>query len=223
MIELNFLKNKVGEVFSATTPNRSKKILMSIRRNRDRLIKYFDVIIQNRLVTDEIMNDKGASFTNITRQGNRITKTALADGRDKMMDEINWYLHFKPLTEKTNSNLPSILDYSFDKNNTYYTMKYYNVPTLRSLIFEHRIPSKEIKKRFTSIISFLIKDIYSDPDTIATPEDYVQKAHFEKLKKRIEQSAKMEPELAPLFKSRYLVINGEKYLNVSAILPAILR
>jgi len=203
----------------------AKKALQKSRDKRDKIIKSLDHLISMRLVNNEIINELGASFSTIRRDGDRITKFARPDAEQKIKDEIEWYLLIRQRLgeEKYRTFLPEIIAYSLDKNKVFYTMKHYSMPTLRTLIFEYKIKEKEIIRRIEYVLDSLANNVYSLQDTIPAPADYVEVCHQRHIIKRIKYAVKMNPKLQKMVDKKTISINGKEYINSMALLAAVFR
>lgn len=203
----------------------AKKALQRSRDKRDKFIKFLDNLISMKLIDNEIINELGASFSSMRREGDRITKFARPDAEQKIRDELEWYLRLKKSLgeDRYRSFLPEILAYSLDKNNVFYTMKHYSMPTLRTLIFEYKIKEKEIIRRVESVLDSLVSDVYSLEDTIPVPEDYVEGCHQQNIVKRVKYAVKMNPQLGKIVGRKTISINGRECINATALLSAVFR
>ena len=201
----------------------AKRALQKSRDKRDKIIKFLDNLISMRLIDNEIINELGASFSTMRREGDKITKFARPDAEQKIRDEIEWYLLLKKRLgdRKYGGFLPEILAYSLEKDNVFYTMKHYSMPTLRTLIFEYKIKEKEIIRRVESVLDSLASHVYSLYDTIEAPEDYVEICHKQTIIKRLKYAVKMNPQLEKIVSRKTITINGRECINAMTLLSAV--
>ena len=90
-----------------------QKSMQFVQMNRNMANRVLENYFFNQFKRKSIHNDLGASFTEIKRTKNRITKQAHAKGEQKLTDEINWILAFRKRKLHTfKKHLPKVYRYS---------------------------------------------------------------------------------------------------------------
>ena len=135
------------------------KIVSILMLVKNIISKTIDFYFLDNFLQEKMLNDTGASFTQIIRKDNKIIKKAKEEGEQKLRDEINWYLFFK--NSKFSKHLPKIYSYSTKPGNTYLTMKYYNYPNFRRIIISDINSLNKLKKRWKFMMLVLKKYLYS--------------------------------------------------------------
>ncbi|MFP4362721.1 MAG: hypothetical protein ACLFR1_02500 [Spirochaetia bacterium] len=183
---------------------------------RNILNTVFDDYFLNRFENTQIHNDLGASFTNLKRVKNRIRKEAHDRGEAKLIDEINWYLQFQNTPLK--KHIPKVYDYSIEKGNVFYEMKYYNYANLRKVIINDMNAQFFLNIRWRKLISIMLNHFYQEKNSIPAPEDFLENAHLKKLRTRTAETEKYAPFLVPILQEKTILINGRFYLNPELII-----
>ena len=186
-------------------------------RARSISVSAFQSYIVNRYSKNKIQNDMGASFTRIKRQKDRIIKKADKEGEEKLKNEIEWILAFRK--GNLGKYLPVIYDYSLERGNVYYQMKYYPYPNLRKIIIEDLNTRFLIEDRWKRILKLLFTKLYTHSHSKESTPDFFFKHHYNKYRLRIEQACRTVSELSDIVDADYLFINRvvkigpEKILN----------
>lgn len=203
---LKDIKNK-GHQIKKRVKSITKKTAAFIKFNRDMVNSFFDNYILNDLITEDIQNDLGASFTTFKREGGKIIKLAKTRGEQKLINEINWYLLFGD--KEFSRYLPEIIDYSTEKGDVYLEMKYYKYPNMRKMILDDMNSLSFIKKRWKHMFNVLHSSLYVEGFSRPTPDNFVEKSHFSKLQSRVRETIRMAPFLKEVIKSNELIINNK--------------
>lgn len=154
---------------------------------------------------------------NITRTVTR--KEAYDEGREKLIDEINW---LKNLPESLKPYFPTVLNYNLESTPVYFEMPYYELPTLRNLLIEKKIDSNKAIEILEGVINFIFNEMYSQyREKIG--EDYLTSIHIKKTWKRFDEIKKKSKIISKIIDYEYIYINGKRYLNVPIILKKIER
>lgn len=139
------------------------------------------------------------SFNKIKVDGLLGTITKTSHNKAKFIDEINWYIN---LPKELKILTPRIIDYSLSESEPLVTMEYYGYPTLSELWTYHHLHLdvwKSIIKKLFKIIS-----IFKKYQSRLYKKDF-STIYWEKTVNRFSRLSH------PLFKSKTLTINGEKY------------
>lgn len=175
----------------------------------------------------EIFNFKpltGGSFANTKVMSKLIEKTyyvvkkeASSEGRAKLIDEIIW---IKNLPLDLSAYFPRILDYEITKKLVWYEMEYCALPTLRQLLIDKKITFEQASYILKTLIKIMFSKFYSKKFS-KNPSDYYRKIHLQRIKERFVTTAQMSKLMKKIIEAKYLIINGEKLLNLPHILNLI--
>lgn len=176
--------------------------------------------ISNRINSESIHNDLGASFTQLKRDGERIIKRAEKKGEEKLRNEIKWTLRLQS-TRFGKRYLPKIYRYSLEPGNVYYEMKYYSFPNLRKIIFEDMNTTYFLKLRWEKLLKILFKELYRERNSSPTPDDFFIRTHVDKYKDRMAETIQAEPLYKELLEKPLYIINGKEFLQPGTIIRAI--
>lgn len=164
-----------------------------------------------------IHNDLGASATSLMRRHSRLEKRALqSDTEEKLIDEMNWMLKLNDT--EMEKYLPKIFSYSQEPNNTYYVMKYYNMPNFRKVILEGMNTYYFIEKRLELIVLLQKNLLYLPKYEKQVTQNYFQKVFIDKFLKRIADTQKKVSHLTPLLQAGMIKVNGTQLLGSSVIM-----
>jgi hypothetical protein len=211
------MSQKTGQELKKNSVNRR---LLSHTKLVFNILRYaLDYFLVNRVRTDSISNDLGASFTKLTRERDRIRKVALPQGEEKLRDEIEWIMRFRdtPFARY----LPKIYDSSVEKGRVFYEMKYYNYPNLRKIILDESNASYFVRYRLLALLELLRRELWVEANSVPCPPSFAETEHFAKFERRRDQALSMAPFLSALFDTTLVKINGKEYLNAGTILEAI--
>lgn len=178
-----------------------------------------DYYVINSFRYNEIQNDLGASFTTITRRGNRLTKRADSAGEAKLIDEILWLKRFAD--SGISANLPLIHNYSLEPGSVFYEMHYYNYPNLRRIILSQMNAPFFIRMRLRYLLEILRTYLWIPENAVETPSDFIVSEHLTKYDRRLSDLIARAPWFATFLDSDTIVINGKAFLNANTIIDSI--
>lgn len=168
----------------------------------------------------EIHNDLGASSTSLQRKRTKIIKRAISpEAEEKLRDEIVWIQQFAK--NKAKEYLPTILDYSMESGNTYYVMRYYNMPNLRKVILNNMSTFYFLKKRVDFLLDIQRDVFHAFQPSVKTQNEYFRRVYSDKLYARFTKGITMEPRINELIHSDYVQINGKQYIGPKRLFDAI--
>ena len=176
------------------------------------MINAFQSYVINLFHTTEIHNDLGASPPSIRRLRMRIVKRALTpEAEKKLKNEIAWILRFSQTSMKF--YLPTILDYKTEENNTYYTMRYYNMPNLRKIILENMSTSYFLEKRIEFLLKLQHNNFYQIKYSSPPSADYFDMVFSRKFESRLMKAVEMDPRLTELIDADLLTVNSHQLIG----------
>ncbi len=178
-----------------------------------------DYYLLKKLQDAVIHNDRGASFTDLTRNKGSITKRAQGKGESKLIDEMEWYLEYRDT--RLGAHFPDILEHSTAPGNVFYRMRYYNYPNLRTVIMSDMNAFFFLKLRWKKMLGLMKEEFFVEHRSAATPADFVEKNHLHKLYERVRVMKEDAPFLAPVADAKTLTVNGRKILGWKAVADAI--
>lgn len=173
----------------------------------------------NKLNSDRVNNDLGASFTQIQRRKGSIVKRADAAGEAKLRDEIEWIVRFRgtPLERY----LPTVYSYSLEPGNVYYEMRYYDFPNLRRIVLSGMNARFFIRLRLLHLIELLDGELWTEANSADVPEGFVEGEYFKKFRARREAAVGVDPYFARFYDAPSLLLNGKRLVNAPALLEAL--
>jgi hypothetical protein len=178
---------------------------------------FFEAYLINRLNTESIHNDLGASFTSIQRsRRNHIVKRASPDGEQKLREEIEWNLRFA--RHPFGRFLPQIFSHSLEPGSVAYDMRYYTWPNLRAVIMTGMNARFFVRFRLMVLIDALRELLWTEAQSCAVPEGYVDREHFVKYDQRRLKAIEMVPGFARFMDPPVLLVNGKKLVNADVAL-----
>lgn len=156
------------------------------------------------------------SFNQINIDSKRGTIEKKSKNKNKLIDEINWYLKIPPELKYL---CPNIYDYSTNSNGPYICMEYYSYPTLHELLIFGNLDKYSWERVFKSIL-FRIEDMSRfQPGTGRYLKDSLYEMYVEKTISRM-KSIEAIPELKRFYNNPF-EINGEKYLPITKYMSLI--
>jgi hypothetical protein len=178
-----------------------------------------DLYILNRLKRNEIHNDPGASFTRIERDRNRIRKTALPAGEEKLRHEIEWMVRFA--SSPFRHHLPKVYEYGTQPGNVFYEMKYYDYANLRTVIALDMNADFFLRTRWHHLFKVLLKHLWTQENSSPTAADFFEATHLHKYRSRMKEASQAAPFVADILKWPVVTINGRVHLTPDLIMDRI--
>lgn len=159
------------------------------------------------------------AFNSISIDNTRGILTKTSDNKEKLVDEIRWYLR---MPGKLQYLLPRIYDYSLDFSAPYVKMEYYGYHTLHESLIFGDLSEKRWKSIFQKLL-LAMKDMQSfrivgrDNDCV----DAIRSIYLDKTCERIEK-LRTNSLFFPFF-SQPIYINGEKHRCLEEVLELLPR
>lgn len=150
----------------------------------------------------------------ITFLTKRIVRKRASNGKQKLIDEINW---LRSLPIEIRDHFPKVLESYADETNAYYTMPFYNIPTLRQALFKKVINGGKACDILDVIFNFMYKNFYSKNHK-STPSDFIKKIHFDRVIQRIELVEQKVQVFNKIISKTHILWNGERFLNALSLI-----
>lgn len=163
---------------------------------------------------------KSRTFNHITIDRRRGMLTKSSDNREKLINEIKWYLKLPKDIEYIR---PRIFDYSLSYDKPYVSMEYYAYHTLHEL-FLYGDLSEDVWIKIFKIVKFILKDMGRYVTSDFNVKKSLKAMYLEKTMNRMEAVREFESNLLDFEKT--IVINNKRYISINRILdmlPALIR
>jgi hypothetical protein len=139
-------------------------------------------------------------------------------GKDKLRDEINF---LKKLPESLRPLYPAVLSTEEpDPQTLVMHQEFVAWPTVRAHLLHEGTDPAEIIQRLRTLLHTL-KRLSYDVDTQPTPSGYIDRIHFRRVRQRLDLTCELCPPFRKLVEAREIVLNGETYLNIPAIVDSL--
>lgn len=139
-----------------------------------------------------------------------VHKEAEGDGRDKLINEIEWLLS---LPSELKPYFSSVLEFDITSPKVYYNVPYYGRMNLREYIFSGNYDADDTIAFIDRLLKWMFKNVYSRKIS-AAPSDWVMKKHINRVLDRLPICCQKSPELNTLINADRIKINGKIYRNV---------
>jgi dTDP-4-dehydrorhamnose reductase len=147
-----------------------------------------------------------------------VRKEAYAQGRTKLVQEIAWLL---ALPKELRRHFPTVIDDERTGKTVAYEMPWYQLPTLTSLIIDHRAPVGHIYGKVRNVLRFCTAELYPSVRMTSQPE-YARAFLIGKISERVAETRRLAPSVfGPLFDAETLTINGVTHQNALHLLDRI--
>ena len=154
----------------------------------------------------------GGSFAGLSKEI-LVKKYANKEGNEKLIQEIKW-LNSLPL--ELANKFPKVLDYKISSTHSHFIMPYYKLENLRKKIITGIFSSTDTKYFLEKILNFMFKNLYSKILSKAD-ENFTKQKHFNRFFERIKLIERISP-FDKILKNKTVIINGEKYMNLSLMI-----
>ena len=155
----------------------------------------------------------GGSYANVEIK-KIIRKEAKGLGKQKLIDEINW---LKRLPPDIGWHFPQIKDYGISEEIVYLEQPFYELPSLRDLLFNQAIDSKKALEILDKILHFLFEKVYLR-ETKQPPEDYLDEFHFHRIWYRLNKTEKNAPLFKDIINAKKSELNGKMLINIPPLI-----
>lgn len=162
------------------------------------------------------------TFNSIDIDEDRGVLKKQSENRDKLIDEIQWYLK---MPAKLQYLIPRIYEYSLDRNAPYVTMEYYGYNTLHEMFVFGDIPLAQWRKYFEKIL-FAVRDMgrFRVRCGRESVQADLEAMYVTKTVERLERLRK-DPHFEAFFREN-ITVNGVEFPNLEQCierLPELLR
>ncbi|ECO1920968.1 hypothetical protein FYH41_00670 [Campylobacter jejuni] len=181
------------------------------------IVNFLHISLKKIDVNDNYYNHKsleliGGSFAGLHKI-NLVKKYAGVEGNDKLIMEIEW---LKKLPNELKDKFPKVIDYSITPSESWFTMPYYNLENLRKKIISGKFSTPKVLFYIEKILDYAFKNLYTR--VISSPdENWVKRKHFDRFYNRIKLIQNITP-FNKILNSKYIIINGKKYLNLKELI-----
>jgi len=182
---------------------------------------WFDVGHRDRYAQAKSMVASRA-FNTIEIDKDRGLLTKRSENRDKLLNEIKWYLK---LPDQLQYLLPRIYRYSLDWDNPYVTMEYYGYTTLHEMLVYGDVSEAQWRKIFARL-RFILRDMqrFVVIDSSADMRQALEEIYVNKTVSRLEQLRK-NGRFSAFFENP-IIINERVYPSLNSCirwLPSLVR
>lgn len=96
-------------------------------------------------------------------------------------------------------------------------LEYREDPNIRDLLMNFEIEPREAARLLRKVLEFEYREAF-DKHRMPTPENYLNEFHYHRVWARLAMCLEIDPELTGLIHARRLIINGESFPNIPAML-----
>ena len=142
------------------------------------------------------------------------TKQASSRGRNKLLDEINFY---RSLPKSLDSHYLELLFSKENESGVSLGLEYREDPNLRDLMMSMEIEPSEAARILRKVVEFEYCEALNKY-SIPTPNNYLNDVHYHRSWVRLAMCLEIDPGLTGLVHARRLIINGKQFPNIPAML-----
>ncbi len=148
-----------------------------------------------------------------------VKKESDNEGRDKLINEINWLLS---IPNDLKPYFSQVLEYDISNDKVFYNIPYYGSRNLREHIFDGHFDSNSACEFLEKLLDWMFKNVYSRK--ISTPPNsWVIDKHIKRVLDRLPLCAKSSKDFSNLINAKKVVINGKEYKNIKELYSKILN
>lgn len=144
----------------------------------------------------------------------RMVRKRASNGKQKLIDEINWLVS---LPTEVKNHFPDVLYSYINEANAFYTMPFYNIPTLRQALFKNIINGEIACKILDIIFNFMYVNFYSKYHQEVS-SDFIRNTHFDRVLERIDQVKQKAKIFNKIISKTYILWDGESYQNTLSLI-----
>ncbi|MCJ1320123.1 hypothetical protein MMC15_005460 [Xylographa vitiligo] len=142
------------------------------------------------------------------------TKHASGRGKNKLLDEINFY---RTLPVALAPHYLELLYSREDETGVSFGLEYREDPNMRDLLMNFEIEPREAARLLRKVLEFEYREAF-DKYRAPTPENYLKEFHYQRVWTRLAMCLEIDPGLSGLIHARRVIINGESFPNIPAML-----
>jgi choline kinase len=146
-----------------------------------------------------------------------VRKEVFGEGVTKLSNEIKWLLS---LPEDLRKYFPKIVGYKITKSYAYMDTIYYNLPSLRRMLFDGIINADKAMEILLNLLEFMFKNIYSKVYGKGGLE-WLYKLHFERISNRWHTTITRAPVFRRVLKAKKIILNGKELINAPILIQSI--
>jgi hypothetical protein len=132
-------------------------------------------------------------------------KSATPAGRQDVADQVTFLSELPPAIA---AHYPVLLDHDLSSENTFYTMPFYEFPTLRALLLQSKLGASELAPHVEEVLRFLVKVQYP-LHVMEAGEDYLADTYLIRARNRLLSLASRNETFHRLIHSERLIVNGD--------------
>lgn len=158
----------------------------------------------------------GGSYANLKKR-HLVRKQANGEGRQKLLDEINWLLS---LPTELKRFFPTVEDYQCEGDSVWFDMPWYDLNNLRKNILTGAYNPASVAEFNGKVLDFMFSKIY--PNIIgSSPDNWVEEKHINRVILRIQQCYNRAPVFRSIILADKIEINGIVYKNIPQLIYSI--
>jgi len=139
-----------------------------------------------------------------------IRKEANDDGRQKVIEEVNW---LRGLPVDVRKHFPIVKNFDLDSKLVFFEMPYYRYPSFRKALLSGELDNCEALSILKNISNFMFNSVYTKRHRPA-PVDYIKTIHLNKIWQRLKITKQRAKVFKDIFDADTVIINGIKSKNI---------
>lgn len=166
--------------------------------------------ITKEIKPDYILNSKN-------NNSGKIVRKEATEGRQKLVNEINWILN---LPEDTKKYFPSIIKYNLNSDPVYVEMEKYPMKSLRRSLMDGDIGAEKALEILKNIFDFAFEKLYTK-NIKETPEKIFEDIYFKRVEDRLIDASKKAKIFSDIVNAENVIINGRRIPNMRKLLSTL--
>lgn len=142
-----------------------------------------------------------------------VRKEAEGDGREKLINEINWLIS---IPENLKPYFSSVLEYDITSPKVYYNVPYYGSKNLREYIFSGNFDANDTIVFLDKLLHWMFDNVYCRKISLA-PQNWTMNKHINRVLDRLVECCDKSVDLKRLIEAEKIIINGKEYKNAREI------
>lgn len=157
---------------------------------------------------EKMLGGSGASI-----EKRLIVRKEAPKGNWKLEGQIRWLLQ---LPNDLKPYFPKVLCYDLKSNPIWYEMPYYNMPSLRELLFTGEIDSNEAVEFLHTVMKFMFSNVYSRNHRKV--HNWVETRHIKRVETRLAETTDKVPLFDRIICASSIELNDKRYENVPSLI-----
>jgi len=208
--------NDTYKAVKETLPKRRKQHIFNLLST---LCKKYNIYNIN---LDAVRNEEkpsflvGGSYAKLKRSV-VVRKEARSKGVQKLINEIKW---LETLPPDLQPYFPQLQNYHIASNYAWFETPYYDIPSLRRLLFIGEIDAPKAMEILENVLAFMFSRVYTKNKIKGDPT-WVYKLHIQRIERRLMATKQETSIFKDIIEALEITLNGRKYENIHSLVAKI--